>query len=131
MKASAGTTGRPFLVQATDRSCRDTDESRKCFAAGEGRTNENLGLTGVQNLFMREHNRIASELSRVNPQWDDERLYQEARKANIAIMQHIVYNEWLPTVIGFNTAALFDILPLSGDQFFTGYDPSVSSQISH
>lgn len=29
---------------------------------------------------MREHNRLARELKRLNPQWDSETLYQEARK---------------------------------------------------
>ena len=45
-------------------------------------------------VWVREHNRLAKELSYLNPYWDDERLYQEARKINIAEMQHITYNEW-------------------------------------
>ena len=34
--------------------------------------------------------RVATELSLLNPHWDDERLYQEARRIVIAEMQVIV-----------------------------------------
>jgi peroxidase len=90
-----------------------------------------MGLTSIQTLFFREHNRIANELSSVNPQWDDERLFQEARRINIAIFQHIIYNEWLPTVIGLNNAALFDLTPLPTVSYFQGYDPNVNPQLSN
>lgn len=41
---------------------------------------ENIALTSIHTLFLREHNRLARELKRLNPQWDSETLYQEARK---------------------------------------------------
>ena len=47
---------------------------------------------------MRHHNQVAYKLSEVNPQWNDDRVYEEARKIVGAQLQHVVYNEYLPKV---------------------------------
>ena len=71
-----------------------------CFFAGDFRVNEQLNLIVLHTLFMREHNRIAAELTRLNPRWSDDKIYQEARKINVAEYQHIIFKEWLPIIIG-------------------------------
>ena len=55
---------------------------------------------GMHTAFMREHNRIEAFLHELNPRWDGKRLLQEARRILIAEWQHIVYNEYLPAVLG-------------------------------
>jgi hypothetical protein len=89
------------------------------FAAGDVRANENVELTALQTLFVRNHNLIASELQKEHPTWSDEQLYQEARKINIAEYQQIVYTQYLPDLLGPKA------LPA-----YTGYNPSVDPAIA-
>ena len=72
------------------------------FATGDVRGNENVELTALQVLFLDNHNQIAAQLQQEHPSWTDEQLFQEARKINIAEYQSIIYNEWIPAVLGAN-----------------------------
>ncbi|KAI9553142.1 hypothetical protein GHT06_021035 [Daphnia sinensis] len=105
-------------------------EQAVCFQAGDNRLEENPQLTAIHLLFLREHNRIAKELKALNPQWNDEILFQEARRVVIAQLQHITYNEYLPVILG--SQAMVDsglVLPTSG--YGTGYDSNVNPSISN
>jgi peroxidase len=90
------------------------------FATGDIRGNENLELTALQTLFLRNHNMIASQLQADHPNWSDEQLYQTAREINIAQYQSIVYNEWIPAVFG-----------ASAMPAYTGYNPSTDAAIAN
>ena len=96
----------------------------KCFVSGESRTSENLGLSGMHTLMMREHNRIASNLKVVNPKWDDDKLFNEARRLLLGIYQHIVYSQWIPATIG-NNPNYPDLAPLPLNNYYERYDPTV------
>jgi hypothetical protein len=97
--------GRQFPPSNNNKSalCDHVSESEACYLAGDVRVNQNPQLTVFQILQLREHNRLARELARLNPHWDDERLYQEARKIAIAEHQAVTYNEWLPIILGQET----------------------------
>lgn len=71
-------------------------------------------LTVFHIVFMREHNNIADGLSRINPRWDDEKVFQEAKKILTGIYQHIVYNEFLPVLMGTSPAYYEGLLSGSG-----------------
>lgn len=58
---------------------------------------------------MREHNRVALELKRLNPHWSDEQLFQNARRIVTAVNQHITYHEWMPRVLGWNAINLYGL----------------------
>jgi hypothetical protein len=89
------------------------------FVTGDVRGNENVELTALQTLFVRNHNLIAGELQKAHPAWTDEQLYQEARKLNIAEYQQITYNYYLPDLLGQNALAAY-----------TGYKPGVDASIA-
>ena len=72
------------------------------FLAGDERANEQVGLTAMHTLFVREHNRLAAEIAASNPELTGEEIYQEARRFVGALMQSITYNEFLPALLGAN-----------------------------
>jgi len=94
-----------------------SESGRTEFIAGDTRANENSVLTSMHTLFVREHNRLASNLASAHPDWTDEQLYQRARQINIAQMQNITFNEYLPTLLG-------EELPT-----YEGYDPLVNPNV--
>lgn len=72
---------------------------RLCFnvQTGDFRTNENLGLAAIQTIFVRFHNFVANKLPIA---WPSRIRLEEARRICVAMYQHIVYNEYLPLLIG-------------------------------
>ncbi len=71
---------------------------KRYFVAGDVRANENSFLTSIHTIFVREHNRLCDNLRAENPGWSDEKLYQRARKIVGALIEAIVYQEWLPAL---------------------------------
>ncbi|XP_009073008.1 PREDICTED: eosinophil peroxidase-like [Acanthisitta chloris] len=94
-----------------------------CFMAGDTRASEMLELACMHTLFVREHNRLAVSLKRLNPHWNDEKLYQEARKILGAMIQIITYRDYLPLLLGCRFQSL---IPR-----YRGYNESVDPRISN
>lgn len=62
--------------------------------------NSIFGVNMMSIWFWREHNRIAEELSNMNPCWDDEKTFHHARDISIATYLQILYYELLPLLMG-------------------------------
>lgn len=90
------------------------------FLAGDIRANENVELTAMQTLFVREHNFQADRIAAANPELTDEEIYQQARAIVIAEIQAITYHEWLPALLGDGAISAY-----------SGYDTTVNPGISN
>nr|KAG8539025.1 hypothetical protein GDO81_021595 [Engystomops pustulosus] len=121
--------GRPYLPFSTNGKeedfCLQTNKTSglPCFLAGDGRVSEQPGLTAFHTLFVREHNRIATTLRRMNPRWSGEVLFQEARKIVGALTQKINYKDWLPLLLG---SSMSRTVPA-----YCGYNESVNPGASN
>ncbi|XP_039742435.1 lactoperoxidase [Pteropus medius] len=91
--------------------------------SGDSRASEHILLATSHTLFLREHNRLAGELKRLNPQWDGEKLYQEVRKILGAFVQIITFRDYLPIVLGVKMQKW--VPP------YRGYNESVDPRISN
>jgi hypothetical protein len=85
---------------------------------------ENVLLAGLQAQWLRLHNIFARELANVRPDWkdNDEILYEEAKKILSALHQRYIYEDWLPILIGKQTAQQY----VGDTTLFTHYNPNVN-----
>ena len=104
----------------TDRLPNDGGPSPSLFLAGDIRANEQVGLTSMHTLFVREHNRKARKLHRRSHRLTGDQIYERARAWVGALMQVVTYREFLPVMLGPDA-----IRP------YTGYDPNVNPGISN
>ncbi|XP_022084891.1 peroxidasin homolog isoform X2 [Acanthaster planci] len=121
-----GVTGRQLLPPDVDLDlCAGVNETEGiyCGKAGDGRAPEQPGLTALHTLFLREHNRVADALLSLDSTLSPFNVYQTARKIVGAEWQHIVYNEFLPLIVG---ADLYASEGLSPDSTYA-YNPAVDA----
>ncbi len=90
------------------------------FLAGDVRSNEQVGLTSMHTLFVREHNRYVEELAAERPGLSGDRLYERGRRFVGALMQAITYNEFLPALLGEGAIPAYN-----------GYNPNVNASIAN
>lgn len=108
-----------FMPYNTDGLENAGGNSPTMFVAGDVRANEQIGLTTMHTLFVREHNWWAERISNEEPGLTDEEIYQRARAIVGAVMQVITYKEFLPRLLG------PDALPP-----YTGYNPAVDASVA-
>lgn len=88
------------------------------FLAGDVRANEQVALTAMHTLWVREHNFWADLVSAFQPSLSGEEIYRAARSVVTAEMQVITYREFLPLLLGRNALGPY-----------LGFDPSVDPRI--
>jgi prostaglandin-endoperoxide synthase 2 len=77
------------------------DRLETIFAVGGDRVNATPFAAMMNTLLLREHNRVARELARQNPAWDDERVFQTARNIMIPIFINIVVAQYINHITPF------------------------------
>jgi Ca2+-binding RTX toxin-like protein len=116
------------------------------FIAGDGRVNENIGLTAIHQVFHSEHNRLTGQIKSVlqgdtsaegveqlaqwklasgADGWNGERLFQAARFITEMEYQHLVFEEFArkvqPLINPFNVFTQSD----------TGINPAIRAEFAH
>uniref|UniRef100_A0A3B5MCU6 NAD(P)H oxidase (H2O2-forming) n=1 Tax=Xiphophorus couchianus TaxID=32473 RepID=A0A3B5MCU6_9TELE len=105
--------GRNFMWSAPDPSTGEYGP--------QGLYGENLFTAAEGIIWFRYHNYVAAKLHKENPEWSDERLFQNARKTVVATLQNIALYEWLPGFLGDRK-----LPPYPGYQKFV--DPGISPE---
>lgn len=123
MKTSPGEL-LPFNTMGLDNQNRSRLPADQLFLAGDVRANENIELTAIQTLFVREHNRVADRIAAANPGLGDEEIYQRARQWIGAEIQAITYNEFLPALLGEGA-----LRPYTG--YTPGINPGIANEFAH
>lgn len=108
----------PFNTDELTNANGPVPDPSSLFLAGDIRANEQVGLTAMHTLFVREHNRIARQLEQENPEVSAENIFETARRLVVAQIQIITFNEHLPALVG------PEAIPP-----YQGYDPSVNPTI--
>ncbi|MCX8453700.1 peroxidase family protein [Paenarthrobacter ureafaciens] len=116
------------------------------FIAGDGRVNENIGLTAIHQVFHSEHDRLVADIKRVlsddrSPRgvaaltewkaasgadgWNGERLFQAARFITEMEYQHLVFEEFVRKM----QPAVNVFEPFAFSQ--TDIDPAITAEFAH
>ncbi|KAJ8718792.1 hypothetical protein PYW07_016348 [Mythimna separata] len=120
--------GRELPPLTERKECLAVKEGAACFESGDNHGNQIISLTVLHTIFTREHNRLAKALSGLNPGWDEDTVFWETRRLLQAQFQHIIYNEWLPLLLGPQIMKTFELSPSAG--YSSAYDPHTNPSLS-
>lgn len=70
------------------------------FAAGDVRANENIALTAMHTVWIREHNYQVDRFKELMPDATNDELFKIAKLIVEAEYQNVVFNEYLPLLLG-------------------------------
>ena len=108
----------PFNTDGLGNANGFVQDPTTLFLAGDVRANEQLGLTVMHTLFVREHNRLAALVQEALPSATAEEVFQSARRLVAAEIQIITYKEFLPALLGRKAIPRY-----------REYDPSINPSI--
>jgi len=131
----SGIDGKLLANQNTSSYDREMlPEIEGVLTAGDVRALEMPGLATMHTLFLREHNRLASEIKAASGNLNDEEIFQIARKILIAEMQNVIYAEYLPVVLGKQAMRKYNLeLPKKHTDFSkynSNVDPSITNSFA-
>ncbi|XP_060870430.1 peroxidase-like [Metopolophium dirhodum] len=114
LRRQIGPKGKSYLpnVKQATKECTVANDATVCYAAGDLRVNQHPNIAVATISLLRAHNLLCDDFRKINPEWDDERLYQEARRLLIAMYQHVVYYEFVPALLGKDYAKANKLQPL-------------------
>ncbi|KAG6457892.1 hypothetical protein O3G_MSEX010547 [Manduca sexta] len=114
----------------------DANETTTCFlkdaVATDCARNVPNGLLGTNlfsTYFWRLHNYIADALVLLNPCWDDETVFNNAKDINIAWYKQVLMYEFYPLMLGRENMINNNIIGCDGD-FRDPYDKNVDSNLA-
>lgn len=124
LKVQAGPGGRalmPFNSFGLPNASNPGQDPTSMYMAGDVRSNENLALTSLHTLWVREHNFWANQFrhTRNGASLSDDEIYFRARAVVIGEIQAITFNEFLPALLGRNAL-----------RHYTGYHPNLDPTIA-
>lgn len=70
------------------------------YVGGDVRINENIALTSMHTIWIREHNFQVDRLKELHPLSSDDQIFEAAKTIVEAEYQNIVFNEYLPLLLG-------------------------------
>lgn len=74
--------------------------SGSMFATGDDRANQQTPLLTHHTIWTRNHNWHVEQLRKAFPSWGEEKLFEAARALNEADWQSVIYDEYVPKLIG-------------------------------
>ena len=92
------------------------------YVGGDGRANENIGLTSMHTVWARNHNYHVEQLEAAGFEGTLEEIFQAGRILNIGEYQQVVFNDFADSLLGG--------LQGSGGHGHDKYDPTTDARIS-
>ncbi len=124
LKMQAGPGGRvmmPYNTFGMPNASNPGQDPTSMYLAGDVRANENLALTSLHTLWVREHNYWANQIrhTRAGAALSGDEIYLRARALVTGEIQAITFNEFLPALLGKHAL-----------RRYTGYHPNLDPTIS-